>query len=121
MSRIARFAPAAVAAVALVGLGAALPGLVRPSPVMAAPSLVAVVDDDDHIAAREALRRGEILPLTRILEIALRAVPGDVIDVELDRHHGEWRYEVKVLTSTGRVREVKLNARTGVVQEIEDD
>ena len=79
------------------------------------------IDNDDHIAAREALRRGEILPLTRVLAIALRAAPGDVIDVELDRHDGEWRYEVKVLTSTGRVREVKLNASTGAVLEIEDD
>ena len=91
-------------------------------PLLMAPAMAhASVDDDDHIAAREALRRGEILPLTRILDIALRAVPGDVIDVELDRHRGQWRYEVKVLTSTGRVREIKMDARTGVVQEIEDD
>jgi uncharacterized membrane protein YkoI len=48
-------------------------------------------------------------------------VPGDVIDVELERKDGQWRYEVKVLTSTGRVREVKLNARDGSVLEIEDD
>jgi len=92
-------------------------------PVLMAPATAAhaAVDDEDHIAAREALRRGEILPLTRILDIALRAVPGDVIDVELDRHRGQWRYEVKVLTSTGRVREIKMEARTGVVQSIEDD
>lgn len=86
------------------------------------PSLaVAGWDDDDHVAAREALRRGEILPLSRILVAVQRVVPGDVIEVELDRHHGAWRYEVKVLTSTGRVREVKLDARTAAVQEIEDD
>lgn len=78
-------------------------------------------DDDDHIAAREALQRGEILPLSRILAIVARRVPGDVIDVELERKDGRWRYEVKVLTSTGRVREVKLNARDGSVLEIEDD
>jgi len=78
-------------------------------------------DDDDHVAAREALQRGEILPLARILAIVAGHVPGDVIDVELERKHGRWRYEVKVLTSTGRVREVKLNARDGAVLEIEDD
>jgi uncharacterized membrane protein YkoI len=88
---------------------------------VSAPTASARSDDDDHIAAREALRRGEILPLSRILAIALRRVPGDVIDVELDRHHGAWRYEVKVLTSTGRVREIKLNARDGAILEIEDD
>jgi uncharacterized membrane protein YkoI len=102
-----RLAPLAVVA--------ALSGALPTTPALARS------DDDDHVAAREALRRGEILPLSQILAIVQRRVPGDVIDVELDRHHGQWRYEVKVLTSTGRVREVKLNARTGEVQEIEDD
>lgn len=78
--------------------------------------------DDDHLAAREALKRGEILPLSRILAVVGRTVPGDVIDVELERKDdGRWEYEVKVLTSTGRVREVKLDARTAVVRKIEDD
>lgn len=76
---------------------------------------------DDHIAARAALQRGEILPLNAVLDIALRAVPGDVIDVELDREDDGWEYEIKVLTPTGRVREVTLNARTGAILEIEDD
>ncbi len=78
-------------------------------------------DDKDHIEARALLQRGEILPLSQILKTALENVPGDVIDVELDREETGWQYEVKVLTSTGRVREVKLNARTGKVLEIEDD
>jgi len=98
-----------VAVAALCGAGPALAG---PDSVQA---------DDDHVAAREALQRGEILPLARILAIVARHVPGDVIDVELERKDGRWRYEVKVLTSTGRVREVKLNARDGSVLEIEDD
>ncbi|HRN61395.1 MAG TPA: PepSY domain-containing protein [Luteimonas sp.] len=78
--------------------------------------------DDDHIEARRLLQRGEILPLNHILQIVQRRVPGDVIDVELDRSskHG-WEYEVKVLTSTGRVLEVDLNARTGEIRKIEDD
>jgi uncharacterized membrane protein YkoI len=78
-------------------------------------------DDEDHIAAREALRRGEILPLNHILQIALRRVPGDVIEVELERDDEGWEYEVKVLTSTGRVREVTLNARNGAILKVEDD
>jgi len=77
--------------------------------------------DDDHVAARAALARGEILPLRSVLEIVQRRVPGDVIEVELDREDDGWEYEVKVLTSTGRVREVTLNARTGAILEIEDD
>ncbi|WP_332677031.1 PepSY domain-containing protein [Brevundimonas sp.] len=98
----------------------ALSATVAGTPAIAGP-VSAASDDDDHVAAREALRRGEILPLARILAVVARHVPGDVIDVELERKDGLWRYEVKVLTSTGRVREVKLNARDGSVLEIEDD
>jgi uncharacterized membrane protein YkoI len=72
-------------------------------------------------AIREALQRGEVLPLVRILALAQQAVPGDVIEVELERKHGALVYEIKVLTASGRVREVKLDARTGKVLEIEDD
>lgn len=78
-------------------------------------------DDKDHIEARALLQRGEILPLTQILKVALENVPGDVIDVELDREDTGWQYEVKVLTAAGRVREVKMSARTAKVLEIEDD
>ncbi len=86
-----------------------------------APPSTAWADDDDHIAAREALQRGEILPLTRILNIALERVAGDVIEVDLDREDDGWEYEVKILTPTGRVREVTLDARTGRILKIEDD
>lgn len=72
-------------------------------------------------AIREALQRGEVLPLVRILALAQKAVPGDVIEVELERKRGALVYEIKVLTSNGRVREIKLDARTGTVLEIEDD
>lgn len=77
---------------------------------------------DDHVEARALLQRGEILPLSRILAIVQQRVPGDVVEVELEhgKHHG-WEYEVKVLTAQGRVREVKLNARTGEVRKVEDD
>ena len=79
-------------------------------------------DHDDHVEARALLQRGEILPLSRILAVVQQRVPGDVIEVELDhgKHHG-WEYEVKVLTAQGRVREVKLNARSGEVRKVEDD
>lgn len=82
-------------------------------------------DDDkkqrEHDAIREALQRGEALPLVRILALAQQAVPGDVIEVELERKHDVLVYEIKVLTQTGRVREIKLDARTGSILKIEDD
>lgn len=86
-----------------------------------APATTALAGSDDHIAAREALRRGEILPLARILAVAQRAEPGDVIEIELDRHRDSWRYKVKVLTPRGRVRKLRIDARTGAVLEVKDD
>ena len=76
---------------------------------------------DDHVAARELLRRGEILPLDQILDVAQRRVPGDVIEVELEHEDEGWEYEVKVLTPTGHVRKIILNARNGSVIKIKDD
>lgn len=78
--------------------------------------------DDDQAEARMLLQRGEILPLGRILQIVQERVPGDIIEVELDRSdkHG-WEYEVKVLAANGRVIEVDVNAKTGAIRKIEDD
>ncbi|MHB1059763.1 MAG: PepSY domain-containing protein [Rhodanobacter sp.] len=78
-------------------------------------------DHDDHVEARALLQRGEILPLSRILQIVQQQVPGDVVEVELDNGKHGWEYEVKVLTAAGRVRKVKLNAGNGMVRKIEDD
>lgn len=85
------------------------------------PVAAVKADDDDHLEARALLQRGEILPLVRILETVHERVPGDVIEVELERDDGVWEYEVKVLTAAGRVRKVELDARNGTVLKIKDD
>ena len=85
------------------------------------PAASAFADKDDHIVARALLQRGEILPLANILETAQRRVPGDVIEVELEREDSGWEYKVKVLTPTGQVRKITLNARNGAVLKIKDD
>ena len=85
------------------------------------PVSVALADKSDHIEARELLRRGEIVPLAQILEVVGHRVPGDVIEVELERDDGVWEYKVKVLTATGRVRKLTLDARNGAVLKIKDD
>ena len=55
---------------------------------------------DDHAAVREALQRGEVLPLMKILAIANKEVPGDVIEVELEDEDEAVVYEIKILSST---------------------
>jgi len=71
-----------------------------------------------QIDAIEAKRRGEILPLTRILEIAQQYAPGEVIEVEYKRGP---RYEIKTVLTNGRVMEVTLDARTGELLELDYD
>jgi uncharacterized membrane protein YkoI len=102
----------------------------RPGPLglLAFAALLASADvgaaqsiDYDHVAAREALRRGEVLPLGRILAIANRAVPGDVVLVRLIRQDFGWRYRVRILTETGRLRLVRIDASTGRIVEIVDE
>ncbi len=75
----------------------------------------AAARDDDHEAARKALAKGEILPLTRILAVVAQQSPGDVLEVQLDRHGVRFVYEVKVLTRAGKVTEVQVDGKTGAV------
>jgi uncharacterized membrane protein YkoI len=102
-------------------------GLVVCAAIVLGAAVSIAGDDDDARHAREheemraALQRGEVLPLTRILAIAQEKVPGDVIEVELESKRGALVYEIKVLTQSGRVREVKIDARNGTVLKIEDD
>jgi len=71
-----------------------------------------------QMEAIEAKRRGEILPLTRILEISQQYAPGEVIEVEYKRGP---RYEIKTVLDNGRVLEVTLDARTGELLELDYD
>jgi len=75
----------------------------------------------DHDDARAAVDQGRALSLSQILPRALAAVPGEVLEVELDEEHGQLVYEIEILSRDGRVKQVVLNARTGAVLEVEDD
>ncbi len=72
----------------------------------------------DHELAREAVKRGEILPLKQILERVRAEFDGEMLAVELEeeRHdpfEGQLVYEVKVLAQDGAVTELYYDARTG--------
>lgn len=87
--------------------------------LLAAPALA----DDDHDRAREALARGEIMPLSRILAVVEREVGGRVIEIDFDRDDGRYVYDIEVVSSDGRLMELKIDAATGAVLErdYEDD
>ncbi len=79
---------------------------------------VALADDDDrhrwdHDLARQALERGEVLPLEAVLAEVRKSASGEVAGVELEREHGAWLYEIKMIGPGGVLTEVKVDARTG--------
>lgn len=74
--------------------------------------------DDDHERARRAVQAGQVLPLRAILDNAARDFPGDVIETELEDHHGTLVYEIKVISPEGRVMKVYYDARDGSVLKV---
>ncbi|MBK1634580.1 PepSY domain-containing protein [Rhodovulum adriaticum] len=69
--------------------------------------------DHDHDRARAARERGGILPLDAILKAAAQDVPGEVIELELEREDGRWIYELYIRTESGRLVEHEVDAATG--------
>lgn len=68
--------------------------------------------DRDQDRARNALLQGEIRPLSAVLKTVRDKVPGEIIEIELDREDKGWVYEVKVLTSNGRRKKVDVDAHS---------
>lgn len=71
------------------------------------------VASSDHDRARRAVEEGRILPLKEILVRAQGAHPGQVLEAELEDEGGVMVYEIKMLTSDGRVMKLYYNAGTG--------
>jgi uncharacterized membrane protein YkoI len=55
--------------------------------------------------------------------IALRHVPGTIVDEELEKERGRWVYEIEIRPEGGQTpkQEILIDADTGVVIEIEAD
>lgn len=66
----------------------------------------------DHDRARCAHEAGEIVGLDLLLARIKRDQPGKVVNVELERDGDRFVYEVKLITSEGRLRMVKYDARS---------
>ncbi|WP_336490283.1 PepSY domain-containing protein [Methylobacterium nigriterrae] len=91
--------------------------------ITVAAAILSVVPDLSHGSeqerAREALERGEIRPLDQVLRVARERVPGEVVKVELEREDGRWVYEIKILTESGKRREVEIDANSLEVLEVD--
>ena len=80
---------------------------------LALPSLAS--DSGDHDRARQALEAGEILPLKTVLEKLERDAPGRVLEVELERKHERWVYEIKLLRPGGALVKLLIDASDGTI------
>ena len=85
--------------------------------LLAATALWAVAptqaSERDHDRARAALAAGEVLPLRQLLQQLGPQLQGEVLEVELERDHGRWVYELKLLQPGGQLRKLKVDARSG--------
>lgn len=61
------------------------------------------------------------LDIVKAIEIAKAEVPGLVIEAELDDDDGVQIYEVEIVNANGIEMEVKINAETGEILEVEED
>lgn len=106
--------------VLLIGFGA---GLMTPGGTAYPDGYEREWEDDDHDydRARRALSRGEILPMAQLLERLHARIPGEVVEVELEREDGVWVYEFKVIDRQGRLLEVYVAAESGEILAIEDE
>ena len=91
----------------------------RLAPQLAAALMLAIAlpadADSDHDRARQALEAGEILPLRTVLDKLARDVPGQVMEVELERSAERWIYEIKLLQAGGALIKLKVDARDATV------
>lgn len=77
--------------------------------------------DIGHREARALVREGVILPLAQLMERIREAREGRVIEVELERKHGQYIYEVELLDEHGQVWELKIDAASGEMLKLEQE
>ena len=82
------------------------------------PAQAAERGHGDHDLARQALERGQVLPLRTVLEKVEREYQGQVLKVEFEHDDGRFLYEIRLLQQDGRMAKLKLDAVDGRVLQI---
>lgn len=77
--------------------------------------------DSDHDEARRLQELGDILSLEEILQRARSVHPGRIIEVELDKKHGRYIYEIESVGKSGLVWEMRFDAKSGELLSAEKD
>ena len=83
--------------------------------LVALASLAQADDDKDQDRIRDAVRSGEVMPFDLLRQQLQKSHPGDVLELEIEREHGRWIYEIKLLQPDGRIVKLEVDARSGEV------
>ena len=76
---------------------------------------------EDHDAAREAVRQHKVIPLAEIVLDLTETFDARLLEAEFEREDGLHVYELELITSTGRMIEVMVDAATGEILEVEQE
>tara|TARA_R110000787_G_scaffold286413_1_gene404708 strand:- start:5686 stop:6006 length:321 start_codon:yes stop_codon:yes gene_type:complete len=75
------------------------------------------INQDEVLQLR---RFGQVAPFQQILQAVTARYPDlQVLEVELEVEHDEYRYEIDILLSNGSVRELEIDATSGKILEDE--
>ena len=75
-------------------------------------------DRGDHELARQALERGQVLPLRTVLDKVEREYQGQVLKVEFEEDDGRFFYEIRLLQKDGRMAKLEVDATDGRVLKV---
>ena len=76
---------------------------------------------ESAVSAGRLSAKGEILSLEKISQKAKSYKPGEILEVELEKKHGRYVYEIDLLDAGSQVWELKLDAKTGQLLKMEQD
>jgi uncharacterized membrane protein YkoI len=78
-------------------------------------------DDIEQDEAQIMRKQGVILPLQEIIQSAQRLHNGRIIEVDLERKHNRYIYEIELVDDNGQVWEMKFDASNATLISQEQD
>ena len=75
---------------------------------------------DDHDSALRLRERREILPLEEIMRRLDLGKDVRILEIESEMEHGAAHYEIEYVERNGRIRKIRVDARSGQVLGEED-
>jgi uncharacterized membrane protein YkoI len=82
---------------------------------LAAAAAAPVKADDDHDSALRLRERREILPLEELMHRLGLDKDVRILEIESEMEHGAALYEIEYVERSGRIRKIRVDARSGQV------